>query len=176
MLADDRRFAYGGPKQSFREARVVVEYVVDEFKRDQRHGSFGDGCNRIQGSAEEARLQSEDLSRQDEIHNLTIAVVKDLIAKQPAIVIDIKHSIAPACNDNVLVLMNLSQLTLQTSCGMETATHGSVHTGRRKSLSRELSWMVLEVPRTESIHDALTRSLFTCFTLGWADWGFGRKP
>jgi hypothetical protein len=58
-------------------------------------------------------LEPEKLPRQNEIHDLTIAIVKNFVSEQPSAVIEKKGSTVPSRSHEVLVLVDLPEFALE---------------------------------------------------------------
>src|SRR5262249_21336698 len=89
---------------------IFLEQLVDHGRWDRRQRGLGDGRDGIEGALEQAGPQPENLTRQDEIHDLARAVVEDLVTRQPAVVIDVDTAVVFAGDDDVAVLAQPDRL------------------------------------------------------------------
>ena len=66
------------------------------------------------------------LSRQNEIYDLAIAIVKSLIAEQPSVTIDEKRTTVSSGNYDVVVLANLPELAFEAVVRIKITYHRSL--------------------------------------------------
>src|SRR5882672_9422682 len=137
MLSHNCRLAYRGPKKCLCQRRVLFEHAVDRFKRDRRDRCVGDGRDRVQRGFEETCLEPEDLPGQDEIDDLPIAIMKNFVSEQPSVVIEKKRATLPPREHEVLVLVNLPELTAEAPVRIKITPHRCPRRGQMRS--REVS-------------------------------------
>src|SRR5262245_9853993 len=87
VLTQSGRLAYGRPQQGFGKAlfKHRVEHVEwNGRKRCRRYCNDG-----IEGTPEDACLEPKGLTGKDKVQDLTGAAVQNLVANQPAVVVEI---------------------------------------------------------------------------------------
>jgi hypothetical protein len=107
---------------------------------------------------EKAGLQPKDLARQYEIHDLAIAIVKDFVSKQPAVMIDEHGAVVPSGHHDIFILTNVPDFAFLE---MEVPAHQSMGARCRVGPSREKGAAIVGVSPHYSAPGPLFPNLFS---------------